>query len=826
MGFLYIKPWGRLSDTLYQICTAFTAALHTGKKLVISMEYINISYAPMFNKIKQYSALNCPNGFYEEKMTDASLISQLPSTKKNIEMFGTFKNKEHFQHNRIDLYNQYNIEIDPSLENSTYVYIDDSFLQKNTTFIGILDELLIKEDRRVQVVIDSSDNDAIRNQLQDRYINNDNLTIVGNATDYNKLCVMVSCKGGGYYTGTELGYWAYFLNYTESLRVEDVILEEESNIVEINNIKVPKVFHFIWIGNNEIPEEYIKYINSWRKINPGWMTRIWTNKDLTYENFSNLHYILKSKKYAQQADIMRYEILYKYGGIYLDTDFECYKNIETLLIDYDFFTCNGDHDSTNQCVISMGLYGSKKNNIISKSLVDNIKYVNTDSKDINVETGPFYFGKIVNNYLGMFKEIYPRYFYPNTYKEFFYNIDVSNYRKNAYGEHHWSNSWNKENILKVYVKPKYIIYTSEYVNESYGGVSTVVYNMFLSLTKYYKVYIILNPYQKPNYFNLIDNNGAVLEAENLESILDFINIQSNDICITHNCERVYIYNKLLNYTQKCYLMCHGYYDINLINKITSKSILSSGKTVSDIYIKNENILNNYDKIICLNPEFAKKLSAKYQTKEIYYIPNCVNINNSIISHKSGNSNINYNGSISEFSISNLYETLYKINPIIKFIYVGRIEEYKNVHTLIDAIKDIKNVSLTLIGPKLDNIFTNYENIIYIEKLNNNECIECMKAHDVLINISLFECFPMVLLEAGINKLCCYISNLSGFSDIFKDTCIYAKNHYNAGSVKNDLLQLINNPKLIKIKGQELYDLIIDNYNLEKYHQYLYQLEIN
>lgn len=236
MGFLYIKLTGTLSDALYQTCTAFAAALHTGKKLVVSLDNINDARdTQMFTKIKQYSTLTCPNSFYEERDMSATLVSQLPSTKKNIEMFGTFKNKEHFEHHGFHLYCLYNFKIDPNLENSIYVYIDDTFLKNNKIFLSILDKLT-DNNEDVHVVINSVDYDNIRNQLFGRYISNVNLNILDNVSDYEKLCLMVSCKRGGYYTGTELGYWGgYLLNNSNNIQTNKAINIEISKNILINN---------------------------------------------------------------------------------------------------------------------------------------------------------------------------------------------------------------------------------------------------------------------------------------------------------------------------------------------------------------------------------------------------------------------------------------------------------------------------------------------------------------------------------------------------------------------------------------------------------------
>src|SRR5204863_264320 len=41
---------------------------------------------------------------------------------------------------------------------------------------------------------------------------------------------------------------------------------------------------------------------------------------------------------VERADILRLELLWRYGGVYIDTDFECLKPIDELLEGVEFFT--------------------------------------------------------------------------------------------------------------------------------------------------------------------------------------------------------------------------------------------------------------------------------------------------------------------------------------------------------------------------------------------------------------------------------------------------------------------------------------------------------
>jgi glycosyltransferase involved in cell wall biosynthesis len=267
--------------------------------------------------------------------------------------------------------------------------------------------------------------------------------------------------------------------------------------------------------------------------------------------------------------------------------------------------------------------------------------------------------------------------------------------------------------------------------------------------------------------------------------------------------------------------------MNTLNNTLSKIKIKKEHDIKRIYSINESNLDKYDNIITVNPAFTSILKNKYPNKNIYYIPNCIGANNLYyIPNKCNNiSKINYLGKEYDYNLKILDNLISSINPNIKFIYIGRIEEYKNIINLIEVFKSIENCSLILIGSNTENININHNNIIYIDHLCNEECMKIMKMNDVLVNISLTESFPMIILEAGLNKLCCYISDLPGLKTIFEDCCIYSLNHYDQNIIKKDLLNIINNKNIIYEYGNKLYNLIKKNYNTDYYHQYLYQLQL-
>ncbi|MBR2376587.1 MAG: glycosyl transferase [Clostridia bacterium] len=92
-----------------------------------------------------------------------------------------------------------------------------------------------------------------------------------------------------------------------------------------------KKIHYVWIGNNPKPEKVVKCIESWRKKCPDYEIIEWneSNYDINKCKYARLAY--EDKKYAFVSDFMRFDILNKYGGIYVDTDVEILKDITPLL---------------------------------------------------------------------------------------------------------------------------------------------------------------------------------------------------------------------------------------------------------------------------------------------------------------------------------------------------------------------------------------------------------------------------------------------------------------------------------------------------------------
>lgn len=124
--------------------------------------------------------------------------------------------------------------------------------------------------------------------------------------------------------------------------------------------EIPKIFHRIWFGP-PMPPLFEEFGETWAKLHPDWEMRLWNEGNLfplaNWDLFDNAGTISPGFEGQLRSDIARYEILAKYGGVYIDVDFECYKPIDELL-------------EGVECFLAWEIQGQVANNAIMGAVPD------------------------------------------------------------------------------------------------------------------------------------------------------------------------------------------------------------------------------------------------------------------------------------------------------------------------------------------------------------------------------------------------------------------------------------------------------------------------
>lgn len=182
-----------------------------------------------------------------------------------------------------------------------------------------------------------------------------------------------------------------------------------------------------------------------------------------------------------------------------------------------------------------------------------------------------------------------------------------------------------------------------------------------------------------------------------------------------------------------------------------------------------------DSIIVTNKNLAAKLPQSTQTK-VEYIPN--GVDTKLFSPKKTNQKRNIN-----------------------LLFIGRLEEEKNLSNLLASIKGLKNVTLTIIGKgsKQDLLKSLVKklklSVKFIPKVEYYLLPKYYRASDIFILPSLTEGHSKVLLEAQSCGLICIASDIPANKQIIKNGVNGILSQTDSRSLRLSILKVINNKQL-------------------------------
>lgn len=127
---------------------------------------------------------------------------------------------------------------------------------------------------------------------------------------------------------------------------------------------IPKTIHYCWFGHGPKPQLALKCIESWRRMCPDFEIIEWNEDNFDISSNRYVREAYEAKKWAFVTDYVRLWALYNFGGIYMDTDVEVLKPLDSFLTHQAF---SGFENDTQ---ISTGIMACEKGNDIFKELLD------------------------------------------------------------------------------------------------------------------------------------------------------------------------------------------------------------------------------------------------------------------------------------------------------------------------------------------------------------------------------------------------------------------------------------------------------------------------
>ena len=204
-------------------------------------------------------------------------------------------------------------------------------------------------------------------------------------------------------------------------------------------MRIPRVIHRVWLGDKEMPDEYVRFGRSWAEHHPDWEMRLWTDRELPpLEHPAALE---RCRNFGEASDVLRYEILKRFGGVYVDTDVECLRPIDDLVGDATAFAA-----WARPKVIGSAVVGSVPDHPAITRTLEAVAAGAGSGNQVDA-TGPVALTRVLQGADDV--ELFGREtFYPLDYWEIPFaegeEVDVAD----AYAIHHWHATWQtRENLM-------------------------------------------------------------------------------------------------------------------------------------------------------------------------------------------------------------------------------------------------------------------------------------------------------------------------------------------------------------------------------------------
>ena len=210
-------------------------------------------------------------------------------------------------------------------------------------------------------------------------------------------------------------FLAFNLRYYKDIRFKNLNSENFADPIILNSLDkseiiIPKIIWMYW--DSEVPELVERCFNQVKKLNPEYQINILNSKNIT--EFCDFDFsVYKNLTPQQKSDLLRFYLLYYYGGIWLDASIIIYSNLQWILD-----TCKKNKTSAfayyraenttvkDYPVIENWLLASEKGNIFFKKWLDELSYA--------LKLG-------VKNYISEIRNTKPN------YSEYFQNIGLLEY---------------------------------------------------------------------------------------------------------------------------------------------------------------------------------------------------------------------------------------------------------------------------------------------------------------------------------------------------------------------------------------------------------------
>ena len=396
---------------------------------------------------------------------------------------------------------------------------------------------------------------------------------------------------------------------------------------------IPKMIHQLWIGPKPRPS---KFMETWHSKNPDFEYILWTEEEIKKRGLK-LQCINKINEMSEingKADIIRWEILYQYGGLFFDADSVCINSIDENIMKEQLFA-SYENESVRKDLISTVALGFPKNHELCS---DAIKWIL--SNEISFEktkmrawqtVGPGMITRLLKNKSYLNFTIFPSYYFTPIH----FRGNKYNGHAKVYAHQEWGSTKKNYDIMNSLEIPQ-ILKTPNLTN---NWISLMIFHKncdnfniddCLDSIKhqngYFGIEVIWINYEKDYIYESNNNNNENMLKDKLSKFKhssQFINVKYMDF--DENKTISYAFKEGLKKCNYEIVFCMESSYIMRLNKIYMQILFMKQNPdyilcgTNIIYLMKEKMENNKNKkIFGGETKFPKLISYSEINKEKYY----------------------------------------------------------------------------------------------------------------------------------------------------------------------------------------------------------------
>ena len=202
------------------------------------------------------------------------------------------------------------------------------------------------------------------------------------------------------------------------------------------SLTIPKIIHQIWIGPKPAP---IKLMDTWKNMHPEFEYIYWNENEIINRGLNLIgvkNRIDEMEEICGKVDIIRWMILFEYGGIFIDADSICIEPFDDTILNTKSFA-GWENETLRPGLIAIGTMGFPPKHPLVGLIIEWIKAncVSVEKTGLRAwqTVGPTLLTNMYNT--GLFKDmtIFPSYY--------FLPIHCTNFEYNGHGKIYAYQEW-------------------------------------------------------------------------------------------------------------------------------------------------------------------------------------------------------------------------------------------------------------------------------------------------------------------------------------------------------------------------------------------------